>query len=139
MKKNEPITKIATKNPYSVHTGQKLSEVRHLFKEKGVHHCPVVSGDKLIGIISATDILALSFEAFGTDERSIDSVLDNRFTIEEVMQADVVSVLENDTVRKAAEILSEGRFHSLPVVSSQGELKGIVTSTDLIRYLVDQY
>ncbi|TLD40129.1 MAG: CBS domain-containing protein [Candidatus Jettenia ecosi] len=41
----------------------------------------------------------------------------------------------NSTVRKAAHLLSDGVFHSLPVVDKDNNLIGIITSTDLIRYL----
>ncbi|NQV23974.1 MAG: CBS domain-containing protein, partial [Rhodopirellula sp.] len=40
--------------------------------------------------------------------------------------------------RDAANVLAHSNFHSLPVVDGK-KLVGLVTSTDLIRYLVDQY
>ena len=46
---------------------------------------------------------------------------------------------ETDTIRQASEILAEGKFHSVPVVDKQKQVVGIVTMTDLIRYLNDQY
>ena len=42
-------------------------------------------------------------------------------------------------MRSAAELLGEGTFHSLPVVDDEGRLQGLVTSTDVIRYLLAQY
>jgi CBS domain-containing protein len=49
-----------------------------------------------------------------------------------------VTLPHDGNVRQAAEILAEGGFHSLPVVSG-GKLVGIVTSTDLIKYLLSQF
>ena len=139
MKKNELVSKIASTSLLTVHTAQKMSEVRKLFKEKKIHHLPVVSGDKLVGLISATDMVALSFSAYAADERSVDAVLDSQFSIEEVMQKGITTLHHSDSIKKAAEILAEGRFHSLPIVDDNNELKGIVTSTDLISYLLAQY
>lgn len=59
-------------------------------------------------------------------------------TLEQAMQKDPVTLLHDGFVRHAAEILVDGDFHSLPVVSS-GKLVGIVTSTDLIKYQLSQF
>ena len=49
------------------------------------------------------------------------------------------SINIKDTIRFATETLSSGKFHSLPVVDDENQLMGLVTSTDLIRYLGAQY
>ncbi len=139
MKRNVPISTIMSSDLFSVHTGQPLSEVRRLLAERPLHHVPVVSGKKLVGLISATDMLRLSFQAYGTDERTVDAVLDSQFSIDKVMTTRLVTLHHKRTIRDAAELLREGTFHSLPVVNDDGELVGIVTSTDLIRYHLDQY
>ena len=56
-------------------------------------------------------------------------------TQEELMQKDLVTLPVKSTIAEAAEALSEGTFHALPVVDGGGDLEGLVTSTDLIRYL----
>jgi len=43
------------------------------------------------------------------------------------------------TVREVAEVFAEEEFHALPVVNEDNELIGIVTTTDVIKYLIDQY
>ncbi len=140
MKRNEPVTHVMTASPLNVHTGQKLSDVRKLLSEKDIHHVPVTNGNKLVGLISSSDMLRLSFSEFGaTDERSLDALLDSQFSIEEVMAKDLKTLNETDTVRTAAIALHAGHFHSLPVVDKDNALKGIVTSTDIINYLIDQY
>ena len=139
MKHNQPVTKIMSRNLVTVHHGDPISKVRQLIREHGVHHIPVVSGDQLVGLISHTDILRVSFgDVFNTDERSVDATLDHTMTIEQLMAKDVASLNEQSTIREAAEILSQGKFHSLPVVSS-GKVVGMVTSTDLIRYMVEPF
>lgn len=138
MKRNEPVSKIMTSDIRTVHVGQKLSEVRRLLADNPYHHVPVVSGEKLVGIITATDMLRLSLAIYGVDERAVDAMLDSQHTIESVMSTKLTTIKAKDTVRHAAGILSEGSFHSLPVVDGE-KLVGLVTSTDLIRYLLAQY
>ena len=138
MKRNEPVSKIMTSDIQTVHVGQQLSEVRRMLADNPYHHVPVVSGDKLVGIITSTDMLRLSLGIYGVDERAVDAMLDSQHTIESVMTTDPKTIGVKDTVRSAAEVLGEGKFHSLPVVEGD-TLVGLVTSTDLIRYLLAQY
>jgi CBS domain-containing protein len=139
MKHNESVTKIMSRNVVSVHHGDPISKVRQLIKEQGVHHVPVVRGDQLVGLISYSDILRVSFgDAFNADERAVDATLDHTMTLEQIMATDVTTLTEHSTIREAAEILAQGKFHSLPVLSGR-KLVGMVTSTDLIRYLVEQF
>lgn len=124
----------------TVHHGEPVSKVRQLIREHGIHHVPVVNGNKLVGIVSNSDVLRVSFgDAFKTDERAVDATLDHTMTLEQLMQKDPVSVRENAPIREAAQILARGDFHSLPVVSEGHKLVGMVTSTDLIRYLLEQF
>lgn len=139
MKRNEPIKTIMTAETTSVNVTQKLSDVRRLMLDNQIHHIPVLSGRRLVGLLSATDIVRLSFSAYGADARAIDAMLDHEFSIDKVMKTDLVTLPATGTVRDAAEQLRKGEFHSLPVVDDDGNLVGIVTSTDLIRYLLDQY
>jgi len=71
MRKNEPIDNILTRDVDTVHTGMSVSDVRKLFAEKGFHHVPVVSGKKLLGMITASDVLGITVDGVGADERSV--------------------------------------------------------------------
>jgi CBS domain-containing protein len=139
MKKNESIEKVLTRDVVTTHTGQKVSDVRKLFAENGFHHMPVVSGKQLVGLISASDILGISVEGFGSDDRSMDAYLDHQFSIEGLMKQDLRTLPTKSTVADAAEALSDGSIHAVPVVDDQGNLVGLVTSTDLIRFLRDLF
>lgn len=138
MKHNEPVTKIMSRHLVTVHHGDPISKVRRIIRDEGVHHVPVVSGDQLLGLISYSDILRVSFgDAFNADERAVDATLDHTMTIEQLMARDVTTLTEQSTIREAAELLAQGKFHSLPVVSGR-KLVGMVTSSDLIRHLVEK-
>lgn len=138
MKQNEPINKIMSTELKTIHVAQKLSDARKLIAESGIEHVPVVSGEKLVGMISSADLMRLTFDAGNADVRSVDAVLDNLYTVEGVMTTKLKTLKSTDTVRRAAELLVDSNYHSLPVLS-EDKLVGIVTSTDLIRYLLDQY
>jgi CBS domain-containing protein len=139
MKKYEPVAKIMTTELVTVHGGQKLSDVRKILADNKLHHVPVVSGKVLLGMVSSTDITRLSFGAYGADDRSIDATLDHDFELKDAMQKNLVTVSKEDSVRSAAELLAQADFHSLPVVDGDKNLVGIITSTDIIKYLLAQY
>ncbi len=53
------------------------------------------------------------------------------------MQRGLVTIGSGQSIRKAAELLSTGSFHALPVVDGEGRLLGMVTSTDIARFVRD--
>lgn len=62
----------------------------------------------------------------GSGQRSI--------TVEDVMTDSVHTANPGDKVRDVRALLSENGFNSLPVVDGEGEVAGIVTTTDLVSY-----
>lgn len=139
MKKHEPISKIMSANVASVQVGQPLSDVRDLMLNANIHHVPIIDGSKLVGLISFTDLMKINFVINGVDERSINAIIDQQFSIREIMSDKLVTIKNTDTIRDGSELLAKGGFHSLPVIDDEGALVGIVTTTDLIRYLNEQY
>ena len=138
MKRTESIEKVMSTELVTVHTGMKVSDARRELSEGSFHHLPVVSGDKLVGMISAADLASVEIAGWGTDNRSLDAVLDHQFSIEQLMTTEIETLPPSSRVRDAAQVLAGGRFHSVPVVDEEGALVGLVTSTDLIRYLAEQ-
>ena len=49
-----------------------------------------------------------------------------------------LTVAADTSIKEVAEILAKQSFHSIPVVEN-GKLVGLVTTTDLIKYLLEQY
>lgn len=88
--------------------------------------------------MSYSDLLRISFSELSDDEEKVDTTVFNMYTIEQVMAKNPVSVSPDKTIREVTEILSEQSFHSLPVTDN-GELKGVITTTDLLKYFLEQY
>ena len=126
-----------TKVPISVNVTNKLSEVYNIFKEKNIHHIPVVSGKQLIGIISKTDIERISYVSNAQDDKANTAIYD-MLKIEQVMTDQVDTVQEKEEIREAAKKFATGKYHALPVMEGE-ELSGIVTTTDVIKYMLEQY
>ena len=59
-------------------------------------------------------------------------------TVSQIMESKLVVLQKTSTLRDAAEKLSIGGFHALPVVDRKKRLVGMVTSSDLIGELVSR-
>jgi len=139
MKKGTRISKIMTKNVITLNLKDNLETAELLFKRNKIRHIPVVSGKSIIGMLSYTDLLRISFaDAVYEDEATIDTVVYNMFTIEQVMVKDVINISSRTTIKEVAELLSTNEFHALPIVDDE-KLVGIVTTTDMMKYLLEQY
>lgn len=95
--------------------------------EHKISALPVVDGDTLMGIITATDVghnLILDKYELGT-------------SVEEIMITSVVTVSPEDSIENAIKIMKEGVSSSgilnqLPVVEN-GKLVGIISDGDIIQ------
>tara|TARA_R110002124_G_scaffold72615_6_gene194398 strand:+ start:3550 stop:3939 length:390 start_codon:yes stop_codon:yes gene_type:complete len=116
-----------------------LERAELLFKRHKIRHIPVVSGEVIIGMLSYTDLLRISFaDAVDESESDVDTLVYNMFTIDQVMAKNVTTVNSETSIKEVAEILATKEFHALPIVDDE-ILVGIVTTTDLINYLIAQY
>lgn len=132
------ISEIMTKNIIALNRDDDLETAEMLFKRNKIRHIPVVAEDVIIGMLSYTDLLRISFaDAVYETEEEVDTLVYNMFTIDQVMAKNVVTVSSTATIKEVAKILAENEFHALPVVDD-GRLVGIVTTTDLINYLLKQ-
>ncbi len=131
MKKQVPVSTIMTKNVIKLNLTDDLTKAEMLFKKHHIRHIPVVNSNKIIGMLSYTDLLRISFvDAVDDDDEVVDVTVYNMFTVEQVMAKKLVTVAPETTIKEVAEILSKREFHALPVV--EGDLLvGIVTTTDV--------
>jgi CBS domain-containing protein len=138
MKKREPISHIMTKSVVTVNQNDDLKEVVAKLKSNSIRHIPVINGKEIIGIISRTDINRLTFGALFEGQDGADEAILDMLTISQIMTSKPKTVSSETVIKDLAEIFVKEEFHALPVVDN-GVLKGIVTTTDVIRYLLEQY
>lgn len=139
MKNLVPVSTIMTKNVVKINLSDSLTKAESLFKKHHIRHIPVVEGNKIIGMLSYTDLLRISFaDAVDDYEEDIDVTVYNMFDVEQVMTKKLVTITPSTSIKDAAEILSKKEFHALPVAEND-LLVGILTTTDVIKYLLKQY
>lgn len=138
MKQSVPISEIMSKDLITLNPKQSLYEAEKLFNRHNIRHLPVVDNKRLVGMISRTDLLRISFADLDESDEFDVPVVYEMFSIPDIMTRMPVFVEVDSTIKETAEILSRQNFHSLPVLD-KGILVGIITTTDLINYLLAQY
>ncbi|MGB5243444.1 MAG: CBS domain-containing protein [Lutimonas sp.] len=136
MKKDEPISKIMTKEVITLNLSNTLYTAEKRLKKNNIRHIPVVNGKRLMGMISLSDILRISFIDAYNEEGTVDTAIYNMMSIEDLMIKNLVTVPSHTTIYEVAKLLANKKFHSLPIVDDE-HLVGIVTTTDLLNYFVE--
>ncbi|MEQ8714130.1 MAG: CBS domain-containing protein [Cyclobacteriaceae bacterium] len=136
---DQPIATVMTKNVITIElTEHNLESAERLFRKHKIKHLPIVDKGNLVGLLSLTDLQRLSFvNNFGDDELDVDTAIYDMLSLEQVMVGKPVMVSSQQSIREVAEILSKETFHALPVTEN-GQLVGIVTTTDLIKLLLEE-
>ncbi|MGC6432296.1 MAG: CBS domain-containing protein [Jejuia sp.] len=139
MIRKAPISMIMTEDVITLKRNDSLEKAKRLFTQYRIRHIPVVENHTIIGMLSYSDLLRLSFaDITNDDDNDADVMVYNMFTINQVMKKKIICVSPSNSIKEVAKVLATKEFHALPVVNNN-ELVGIVTTTDLINYLLEQF
>ena len=132
-----PISQIMATDLVTVKKTDGLDVAEHLFKKHRIRHIPVVDDKRIVGMLSMNDLLRISFaDGAYREEENVQSNIYEMFTVPQLMRSKLTTVAPDNSIREVANIFVKSEYHSLPVVKDD-ELVGIVTTTDLIKYLLD--
>ncbi len=107
-----------------------------LMKENNIRRLPVVRKEKLVGIVTDTDLKeARPSTATTLDIYEINYLL-SEVKVKESMSKDVIYVKPDETVEFAAILMLENKISGLPVVNDQHNLIGVITQTDIFKALI---
>lgn len=126
-----------TTEPTTIDRSQPLSEAYQLLMDAPFHHLVVTEGDEPIGMLATSDILRLVYDVDGTTDRALKTYMDHQFTIDDAMSLGLKTLNLDATIREAAAMLADGSFHSVVIMDKSNKLAGIVTTTDLVRFVAN--
>lgn len=121
-----------TRDVVTVGSEESAARAWGLCRERNIRHLPVVEGGRLVGIVSDRDLRDLSPPRDTADQENTLGWVQ----IRDMMSTGVVTAHPLDTIEHAAKVIYENRFNCLPVVADD-EIVGIITSSDLVRTLVE--
>lgn len=118
----------------SVHRDATVAEAISLMAEEHVSGLPVVDdGERVVGVISTTDILQAEAEWIGPNRTDL---IENT-TVSELMTPRPLMVAPSASIREVAQQMLYGEVHRL-FVEEDGRMIGVVSQTDLVRALANR-
>jgi len=131
-----PIIQIVDLDPVSLDVRAKVSAAVEILSGGRFHHLPIVNRRKLVGMLTATDIVGLSSAMRNGFEGASASFIDRNYALRDLMVEDPITISDRATIAEAASKLSAGGFHCLPIVDHSYDLVGVVTTTDLVSFIL---
>lgn len=128
MKQMPQIHKFMTPMPHTVGADIDIKKALGMMREFHVRHLPVLTGGKLVGILTDRDLkLAAAFSGSDT------------MTVEEMMTAEPFSVLPEAPFDQVVLSMAEHKCGCAVVQQANGKVVGIFTATDGLRVLGEQF
>lgn len=111
-----------TKNVISVSPDTKTNDVINLMRESHHNSYPVVKEGKLVGMITAFDLVAKKHCEF----------------VEGIMTKKLVVANQDLSINDASRVMFRRGISRMPVINEKGELVGIITNTDMVRSHIER-
>jgi tRNA nucleotidyltransferase (CCA-adding enzyme) len=112
---------------FPVHTvtaETRMEEVAMLLRAKGISGIPVVNGERVVGMVSRRDFRKMRKES------------QIRSPVKAFMTTDVLTIEPGKSPTQAAQLMVKHDVGRLPVVAN-GQVIGIITRSDVMRYFYD--
>jgi CBS domain-containing protein len=154
------VDKIMQSNPKTVSPEMPLTSLEQLFLSTKFTGFPVVKEDRLIGVVSRSDIIRsmvtersraeqlsdfyCGAQTLSTEDptQSLEATAAQvgvrlaEQRVEDAMVRNVVSIESSESLQRLAQIMLEGHLHRLPVVNGD-KLVGLITTMDLVRAIAE--
>jgi CBS domain-containing protein len=132
------VKEVMTKEVKTVSPDMVLPDAHQMMSRNNIRRVPVVDGDKLMGIVTLSNIQ----QATPSDATSLSvwemNYLLAKLTIKKIMTSPVMTVGEDDPISKAANMMLANKFGGIPVVNSADRLVGMVTESDIFRLVAER-
>jgi len=100
-------------------TGATLKEAHLLMQEHLISGLPVLEGEKLVGVITKTDLLQIPKREWEIRK------------VEEVMSKNLITIEDEASLSQALQLMINEGIGRLMVIDQKGNFIGIISRTDL--------
>lgn len=128
------VREIMMGSPVTLKPDETLDLANDVISLGRIRHIPIVEDGRLVGLLSERDMMgATTTTIFGLKRKSKSALLKS-VLIKDVMKKKVVTVKPDTLIKDAAHLMKEKKIGCVPVVN-EGALVGLVTTTDILRYV----
>lgn len=117
------ISKYMTTVPHTINVGLTIADAKKIMRTHEIRHLPVMSGDKVVGIITDRDITFI--QAF----KGVDSTVEK---VDQAMTIEPCTVKIDATLDEVCRVMAENKYGSV-LVEDNHKLVGIFTWVDALR------
>jgi acetoin utilization protein AcuB len=129
------VRELMSKEVTSVQETDSLLDVQLVFMQTHFRHLPVLRGKELVGIVTERDIKqSIPSLMVRAGAEAYNQVMEST-PVSRIMTKEPITVRPDQHIYEAANTLYSRRIACLPVVEN-GELQGVVSTTDMLRLLV---
>jgi len=114
---------VMTPHAQTIWLTESVADAARLMWENDCGALPIVKEQKVVGMITDRDI------CMATAMRKCNAT---GISVEEVMTGQVYSVDPEDNIEQALRLMQQHQIRRLPVINSEGELKGILSMNDIV-------
>jgi CBS domain-containing protein len=113
---------LMTPDPVTIAPDALVQEAATLLIKHNIRRLPVVEGERLVGLISVTDLIAAIAQLRIKDE------------IKEKYVSQTFAIWEETPLPLVARIMEISGFDAIPILDAESRLQGIISERDLIRH-----
>ncbi|NLT47653.1 MAG: CBS domain-containing protein [Clostridiales bacterium] len=125
-----------TANPYTIDADSPINEVIELMRDKKLKRVPVVRGDRVVGMLTHSDIQKVSPTKATTLSIYEMNYLLSKTKVSDAMSKEVISVSPDALLEEAALLMRDNKVGTLAVVKDD-KLVGIITESDIFDAFID--
>ncbi len=131
------ISEWMTKDPITATPETSVMKASKMMKDNAIRRLPIVDDKGVLkGIVTDRDIKAASpSQATTLDVHELYYLL-SELKLASIMTKEPIAVTPEDTVERAALIMTEKRIGGLPVVDQNHKVVGIISDMDVFRVLI---
>jgi CBS domain-containing membrane protein len=128
------VREIMMGSPVTLQSDDTLDLANDVISLGRIRHLPILEDGKLVGLVTARDLMgAAATQIFGLKQKTKSALL-KTVLIREIMKKRLITVEPETDITEAAHLMASNKIGCLPVLR-EGSLVGLVTTTDVLRYV----